>query len=169
MPALMEIELRKAKSIWAYMTKTQDLDNLLPESFLDLAPVSPKEGWLRACRESQMMGREQAAFNMGVSKQAYAKFEANEVAGTLSLTSLQKAAEAINCELVYFLRPKKKKTFSTLLWEKLSPEALKEYKKRIRPAKGSIKPSIMAKIAAELFVAPEFRRRKNWVRNEKKT
>jgi len=114
------------------------------------------------------MGREQAALHAGVSKQAYAKFEANEVTGALSLASLQKAAEAIDCELVYFLRPKKNKTFSTLLWEKLFPEALKVYKKRMRPTKGSIKPSIIASIAAELFVTPEFRREMNWVRNDKK-
>jgi len=164
----MEIEIEKAKLMWAYLTKTEEDDAILPSHLLELPTVSPpKGGWLEACRKAQMIGFEQAATHAKISKQAYAKFEANEAAGTISLRSLRKAAEAVDCELVYFLRPKKKRSFSTLLWEKLLPRALKTYKARTRLTKGSIKPPVLANIAAELFAEPEVRREMGWVRNEK--
>ena len=35
----------------------------------------------------------------------------------LSLTTLAKAAEAMDCELAYAIRPKNKKYFSSIIWE----------------------------------------------------
>lgn len=43
---------------------------------------------------------------MGVKRQSYAQFEAAEERGTLSVASLAKAAEAMGCELVYFIVPR---------------------------------------------------------------
>jgi transcriptional regulator with XRE-family HTH domain len=48
------------------------------------------------------------AKNTGVTKQAYAQFEQGETKGTLSLGSLQRAAEAMDCDLVYYLVPRAK-------------------------------------------------------------
>ena len=41
-----------------------------------------------------------------MTKQAYAQFERGETKGTLSLGSLQRAAEAMQCDLVYYLVPR---------------------------------------------------------------
>ncbi len=56
----------------------------------------------------QALGLAQAdvAKNTAVTKQAYAQFERGETKGTLSLGSLQRAAEAMDCELVYCLVPR---------------------------------------------------------------
>jgi hypothetical protein len=43
---------------------------------------------------------------MAVKRQSYAQFEAAEERGTLSVASLGRAAEAMGCELVYFIVPR---------------------------------------------------------------
>ena len=66
----------------------------------------PAHGWLRAVRQSLHLAQADVAKNAGVTKQAYAQFERGETKGTLSLGSLQRAAEALDCELVYYLVPR---------------------------------------------------------------
>jgi len=61
------------------------------------AATVPSRGWLRAVREA-----ERAA----VKRQSYAQFEAAEEKGSISVASLRRAAEAMDCELVYFVVPK---------------------------------------------------------------
>ena len=43
---------------------------------------------------------------MAVKRQSYAQFEAAEAKGSISIASAQRAAEAMGCELVYFVVPK---------------------------------------------------------------
>lgn len=66
----------------------------------------PKTGWLQAVRQTLGQSQAQVAGKIGVRRQAYAGFESGEVRSTISLGSLRRAAEAMDCELVYFLRPK---------------------------------------------------------------
>lgn len=70
--------------------------------------VRPAGGWLRAVRQALGLAQVDVAKNTGVTKQAYAQFERGETRGTLSLGSLQRAAEAMDCELVYYLVPRAK-------------------------------------------------------------
>lgn len=66
----------------------------------------PVHGWLRAVRESVDLSQASVAQKLGMSRQAYAELEAAESRGAISLKSLQRAAEALDCELVYFVLPR---------------------------------------------------------------
>lgn len=76
----------------------------------------PAGGWLRAVRQTLGLAQAHVAKNTGVTKQAYAQFERGEAKGTLSIGNLQRAAEAMDCELVYFLMPRtgRAKSFTEL-------------------------------------------------------
>jgi len=66
----------------------------------------PAGGWLRAVRQALGLAQADVAKNVGISKQAYAQFEHGETKDTLTLASLQRAAEAMDCDLVYYLVPR---------------------------------------------------------------
>jgi predicted DNA-binding mobile mystery protein A len=66
----------------------------------------PHRGWVRAIRNALGMGGPELAARMGVSQSAIAQLEASEADGTARLESLQRAAAALNCDLVYFLIPR---------------------------------------------------------------
>ncbi len=68
--------------------------------------VRPTRGWLRAVRESIGAKQDAVAKRMGVKRQSYARLEVTEAQGSISLNSLQKAADAMDCEVIYYLLPK---------------------------------------------------------------
>lgn len=85
----------------------QGLDARLPELLnAQKSAVRPTRGWLRAVREAIGAKQEAVAKHMGVKRQTYARLEETETQGSLSLASLQKAAAAMDCEVVYYLVPK---------------------------------------------------------------
>lgn len=68
--------------------------------------MKPARGWLRAVRSAFGFSQEQVAGKIAITRQSYADMEAAEQRGVISLNSLQRAAEAMDCELVYFLLPR---------------------------------------------------------------
>ena len=48
----------------------------------------------------------QVAARAAVKRQSYAQFEASEERGSISVASLRRAAEAMDCELVYYVVPR---------------------------------------------------------------
>jgi predicted DNA-binding mobile mystery protein A len=66
----------------------------------------PARGWLRAVREATGIGQEAIARKLGVKRQSYVQLEEAEARGAITLASLQRAAEAMECELVYFVIPR---------------------------------------------------------------
>jgi predicted DNA-binding mobile mystery protein A len=68
--------------------------------------VRPTRGWLRAVRESIGARQEAIAKKMGVQRQSYARMEITEAQGSISLNTLQRAAAAMDCEVVYYLVPR---------------------------------------------------------------
>jgi predicted DNA-binding mobile mystery protein A len=70
------------------------------------AATKPARGWLRAVRDAVELSQEQVARKLGVKRQSYADLEQAESRGAASLSSLQRAAEAMDCELVYFIVPR---------------------------------------------------------------
>lgn len=66
----------------------------------------PVHGWLRAIRESTALTQAALAAKLGLTRQSYAALETSEARGSISLSSLQRAAEAMDCELVYFVVPR---------------------------------------------------------------
>lgn len=76
----------------------------------------PARGWLRAVRSVLGFSQEQVAKKIAMTRQSYAGLEAAEQRGAISLNSLQRAAEAMDCELVYFIVPRETvaRTYSEL-------------------------------------------------------
>ena len=70
------------------------------------AALMPARGWLRAARDAVGLSQEVVARKLGVKRQSYAQFERAEERGSISLTSLQRAAAAMDCEVVYFIVPR---------------------------------------------------------------
>ncbi|HVU18768.1 MAG TPA: helix-turn-helix domain-containing protein [Candidatus Didemnitutus sp.] len=70
------------------------------------AAVRPARGWLRAVRQAIGARQEAIAKRMAVQRQSYARLETSEAKGAISLNSLQKAAEAMDCDVVYYLVPR---------------------------------------------------------------
>jgi predicted DNA-binding mobile mystery protein A len=66
----------------------------------------PNRGWLGAVREAVGLSIAKAASKVGISRQAYSEAEEREASFTITLDSLRRAADALDCELVYFLLPK---------------------------------------------------------------
>jgi predicted DNA-binding mobile mystery protein A len=66
----------------------------------------PARGWLRAVRSVLGFSQDLVAKKIAMTRQSYADLEAAEQRGAISLNSLQRAAEAMDCELVYFIVPR---------------------------------------------------------------
>lgn len=67
----------------------------------------PREGWIHAIRTALGMTQGQLARRLGVSANAVSTLEKREVAGTASIASLQRAAEALECDLKIAFVPTK--------------------------------------------------------------
>jgi predicted DNA-binding mobile mystery protein A len=70
------------------------------------AAVVPARGWLRAVREATGITQAEIARRVGIKRQSYAQLEEAEQKEGISLGSLRRAAEAMDCDLVYYLVPK---------------------------------------------------------------
>jgi predicted DNA-binding mobile mystery protein A len=66
----------------------------------------PREGWIRAIRESLRMTGAQLGKRLGVIKQRVAQIEKDELLGNVTLKTVSQVAEAMNCSFVYWVVPK---------------------------------------------------------------
>lgn len=66
----------------------------------------PHRGWVRAIRDALGMSTTELAARMGVTQSRISAVEQGEVAGTIKLETLRRAAEALDCDLVYALVPR---------------------------------------------------------------
>ena len=67
----------------------------------------PPEGWLRTFRKALGMTLADLGRRMGSSPSAVSQLENAERQGTVTLSTLQSAADALDCELVYRLVPRR--------------------------------------------------------------
>lgn len=86
--------------------RRNQLDRFFKERFFLRESKAPKYGWIHEIRQALGMSMQDLAERLGVIKQRVDRMEKDEVLGKLTLGSLQHAAEAMNCELVYFLVPR---------------------------------------------------------------
>ncbi len=68
--------------------------------------IVPRGGWINVIREAIGMSQADLGQRMGVRGSSVAKLEESERSRTIRLDTLQRAAEALNCELVYTLVPR---------------------------------------------------------------
>jgi predicted DNA-binding mobile mystery protein A len=81
------------------------LDRRLAE-WKELPSAVPPRGWLRAIRDALAMSQADLASRIGVSRQRVDQLERAEVDGSIQLATLRRAAEALDCTLVYALVPR---------------------------------------------------------------
>lgn len=65
----------------------------------------PPSGWLKAVRGALGLSAAQLARRMGINQASLTRLEAREGQGTVTLESLEKAARAMNCRLIYAIVP----------------------------------------------------------------
>ena len=84
----------------------QQLDKTLTrfDSVFDLAP--PSRGWIRAVRNALGMSGRQLAHRLGLTQQSVARMEKDEIAGALTIKTLRRVAESLDCVLVYGIVPR---------------------------------------------------------------
>jgi len=86
----------------------------------------PPKGWVRALRDAIGMTAAELGRRIGVSQAQASQFEQGEVDGSITLRSLRGVAEAMDCELVYALVPRRP------LDEMLRSEAIKVADRQLR-------------------------------------
>lgn len=82
----------------------------LDKRFIKLKPLTnqarPARGWIRAIREALGMTTGQLARRLGVHQPRVIELERGEATGNITVKSLERAAEALGCRLVYTFVPK---------------------------------------------------------------
>jgi predicted DNA-binding mobile mystery protein A len=69
--------------------------------------AKPHGGWVRAIREALGMRADDLADRMGVSQPSLTRLESNERMGRVRIDTLQRAADALDCDVVYALVPRR--------------------------------------------------------------
>lgn len=67
----------------------------------------PLRGWIKAIREALGMTTAQLGARIGVSQPRVVAIEKAEASKSITLDSLERAARALDCRLVYILAPRK--------------------------------------------------------------
>lgn len=67
----------------------------------------PHRGWIKAIRESLGMTTAQLGKKMGVSQPRIVDIEKSEKTGAITFDTLERAAQAMDCKLVYSFVPRK--------------------------------------------------------------
>lgn len=68
--------------------------------------VTPPGGWIKSIRQALGMTQAELAAILGVNQKSVHHLETSEALRKIQLDSLQRAAEALDCELVYALVPR---------------------------------------------------------------
>lgn len=84
--------------------KLRQLDKALATAAV---PPRPSPGWIKAIREALGMTTRQLAERLGVVQSAIVAMEKSEASEGISIQTLRRAAEAMDCELHYVLVPRK--------------------------------------------------------------
>jgi predicted DNA-binding mobile mystery protein A len=72
-----------------------------------LSVLPPPGGWLRTIREALGMMPQDLARRVGIARPTLLKIEQSEANGTVTLNTLRRVANAMDCELVCLLVPRK--------------------------------------------------------------
>lgn len=70
-------------------------------------PAAPPRGWIRAIRDALGMSTRELAARAGVSAPRISQIERAEVDGSLTLATLRRIAEALDCHVEYALVPRR--------------------------------------------------------------
>jgi predicted DNA-binding mobile mystery protein A len=135
----------------------------LDKRFSSLRPLAkgarPPKGWLRAIRDALGMTTAQFARRLGVSQPRIIELEQSEVSGGVTLNTLQRAAAALGCRLVYALIPEKPLTETVgERAELIAERQLKAVEQTMRLEDQSVEDTTAAKDLRRQFVDQLLRR-----------
>jgi len=82
------------------------LDRRYDSASVEHLKARPRMGWVRAVRDALGMSTRQLAARMGVAQATVVQLERSEANGTVQLATLRRAADALNCDVVYALVPR---------------------------------------------------------------
>jgi len=91
----------RSKSAKLLRRQLDERFNLIREAPLQ----SPRGGWIKTIREALGMTATQLAKRLGISLAGLSKIEASERKGTITLSTLKKAADVLGCRVVVSLVP----------------------------------------------------------------
>ncbi len=87
------------------MNKKKLIREQLDASLQRLSPlldvIAPPKGWIRAIRAALGMTAKQLANRLGVAQQAVARIEKKEPAGSVTIKTMRRIAECLDCVFVY--------------------------------------------------------------------
>lgn len=84
----------------------EQLDDTLSR-FSSIASVNrPMKGWIRAIRDALGMNMRQFAERLGVSKSRIPRIEQDEITGSLTLKTMNRVADTLDCVFVYGFVPR---------------------------------------------------------------
>lgn len=86
--------------------RTRQLDRELGPYRAAAGASRPAKGWLRAIRQAAGMSSRALAERMGSSRQLIAQQEKAEAEERITLASLRRMADALDCDLVYAVVPR---------------------------------------------------------------
>lgn len=93
-----------------------------------LDTTTPSKGWIRAIRDALGMTAKQLAKKLGVAQQAVARIEREELSGSVTIKTMRRIADHLDCVFVYGFVPR------TSLEETVSRQAKKVAVKRLAKA-----------------------------------
>lgn len=81
----------------------------LSQTLKKLSPLTsfsmPAKGWVVSIRTALGMNTRQLAKRIGVARQRISEIEKGELLGNVTIKTMKKTAEALNCKFVYCLLP----------------------------------------------------------------
>jgi predicted DNA-binding mobile mystery protein A len=110
----------------------RQMDTLLANWRASVLPARPQTGWVHAIRDALGMSASAFARRLGMSPAGVRKLEKAEADDAITLASLRKLAQALDCELQYALVPR------TSLEQCLQNRATEVARERIRPISHSM-------------------------------
>ena len=76
------------------------------QKFKPLRAVNiPKKGWIRAIRDGLGMTARQLANRLGIAQQAVARIEKDELTGSVTIKTMKRVSECLDCVFVYGFVP----------------------------------------------------------------
>lgn len=105
----MNARILQIRALDKKISELKSVNNIVPRG----------SGWINMVREAIGMTTCQLAARLGITQPRITKMESNEE--NLKLSTMKKAAEAMNCEFVYYFKPKT--TFQNLVDEQAQKKA----------------------------------------------
>ncbi len=115
MKELTEEQLEIAFRCWFGTYQHRHIDREIEKFF----GIEPRRNWLQEIRAAQHLTIAEVSRKMNIPHKSYQQLELSERARTITIASLRRAADAMNCELIYGLRPKTGQKIARHLWEKI--------------------------------------------------